>query len=136
MPVKKFLLTFDPDLVSEPITFRMVKDFDLMVNILRAEIDENGGRLMLALEGSGPQIQKAVKYLEDAGVAVQELKEYIRKDDAKCTNCGMCISICPVAAYQMDRRTWKVVFLNEKCIACGMCIDACPLGAIKLRAQA
>jgi len=135
MPVKKFLLTFDPDLVSEPITFRMVKDFDLMVNILRAEIDENGGRLMLALEGSGPQIQKAVKYLEDAGVAVQELKEYIRKDDAKCTNCGMCISICPVAAYQMDRRTWKVVFLNEKCIACGMCIDACPPGAIKLRAQ-
>ena len=135
MPIKKFLLTFDPDLVSEPITFRMVKDFDLMVNILRAEIDENGGRLMLALEGSGPQIQKAVKYLEDVGVVVQELKEYIRKDDAKCTNCGMCISICPVAAYQMDRRTWKVVFLNEKCIACGMCIDACPPGAIKLRAQ-
>jgi ferredoxin len=135
MPVKKFLLTFDPDLVSEPITFRMVKDFDLMINILRAEVDENGGRLMLALEGSGPQIQKAVKYLEDVGVAVQELKEYIRKDDAKCTNCGMCISICPVAAYQMDRRTWKVVFLNEKCIACGMCIDACPPGAIKLRAQ-
>jgi ferredoxin len=136
MPVKKFLLTFDPDLVSEPITFRMVKDFDLMINILRAEVDENGGRLMLALEGSGPQIQKAVKYLEDVGVAVQELKEYIRKDDAKCTNCGMCISICPVTAYQVDKKTWKVVFLNEKCIACGMCIDACPLGAIKLRAQA
>ena len=133
--LKKYLLTFDPDQVSEPITFRIVKDFDLMVNILRAEIDEHGGRLMLGLEGSGPQIQKAVKYLEDAGVQVQELKEYIRKDDARCTNCGMCVSVCPVSAYQVDKNTWKVVFHNEKCIACGMCIDACPPGAIKLRAQ-
>ncbi|HTY46269.1 MAG TPA: NIL domain-containing protein [Methanomassiliicoccales archaeon] len=133
--LKKYLLTFDPDQVSEPITFRIVKDFDLMVNILRAEIDEHGGRLMLGLEGSGPQIQKAVKYLEDAGVQVQELKEYIRKDDARCTNCGVCVSVCPVSAYQVDRSTWKVVFHNEKCIACGMCIDACPPGAIKLRAQ-
>ncbi|MCX6653410.1 MAG: 4Fe-4S binding protein [Methanomassiliicoccales archaeon] len=135
MPVKKFLITFTPDLVSEPITFRLVKDFDLVINILRAEIDEMGGRLMLALEGSGPQIQRAVKYLEEAGVQVQELKEFIRKDDVRCTNCGMCISICPVSAYQVDKATWKVVFLNEKCIACGMCIDACPPGAIKLRAQ-
>ncbi|HXZ24035.1 MAG TPA: NIL domain-containing protein [Methanomassiliicoccales archaeon] len=133
--LKKYLLTFDPDQVSEPITFRIVKDFDLMVNILRAEIDEHGGRLMLGLEGSGPQIQKAVKYLEEAGVQVQELKEYIRKDDARCTNCGMCVSVCPVSAYQVDKNTWKVVFHNEKCIACGMCIDACPPGAIKLRAQ-
>jgi ferredoxin len=135
MPIRKFLLTFNPEIVSEPITYRIVKDFDLMINILRAEIDEQGGRLMIAFEGNGPQIQKAVKYLEDSGVQVQELKEFIRKDDNRCTNCGMCISICPVSAYQMDKKTWKVIFLNEKCIACGMCIDACPPGAIKLRAQ-
>jgi ferredoxin len=135
MPIRKFLLTFNPDIVSEPITYRIVKDFDLMINILRAEIDEQGGRLMIAFEGSGPQILKAVKYLEESGVQVQELKEFIRKDDARCTNCGMCVSICPVSAYQVDKKTWKVIFLNEKCIACGMCIDACPPGAIKLRAQ-
>jgi L-aspartate semialdehyde sulfurtransferase ferredoxin len=135
MPIRKFLLTFNPDIVSEPITYRIVKDFDLMINILRAEIDEQGGRLMIAFEGSGPQILKAVKYLEESGVQVQELKEFIRKDDARCTNCGMCVSICPVQAYQVDKKTWKVIFLNEKCIACGMCIDACPPGAIKLRAQ-
>src|SRR5512141_2609503 len=104
MTTRKYLLTFSPEIAGEPITFRMVKDFDLMINILRAEIDEHGGRLMLALEGSGPQIQRAVKYLVESGVLVQELKEFIRKDDARCTNCGMCISICPVSAYQMDHK--------------------------------
>ncbi|MDD1771236.1 MAG: 4Fe-4S binding protein [Methanomassiliicoccales archaeon] len=136
MPMKKFLITFSPDQVSEPITFRLVKQYDLMVNILRAEIDENGGRLMLSVEGSGPQIQKAIKYLEDVGVQVKELKEYIKKDDQRCTNCGLCVSVCPVSAYRVDKTTWKVVFQNEKCVACGLCIDACPPGAIKLRAQA
>jgi Fe-S-cluster-containing hydrogenase component 2 len=47
----------------------------------------------------------------------------------------MCVSICPVMAFQVDKVTWKVVFLNDKCIACGMCVDACPPGAIRLRAQ-
>ncbi len=135
MPMKKFLVTFSPDLVSEPITYRLVKEYDLVVNILRAEVDENGGRLMLSVESSGPQIQKAVKYMVDVGVQVKELKEFIRKDDQRCTNCGLCVSICPVSAYRIDKTTWKVVFQNEKCIACGLCVDACPPGAIKLRAQ-
>jgi hypothetical protein len=44
MTVKKYLLAFNPEIAGEPITYRMVKDFDLMINILRAEIDEHGGR--------------------------------------------------------------------------------------------
>ena len=135
MTVKKFLLTFTPENVSEPVTYRLVKEFDIMINILRAEVDEKGGRLMIAMEGSGLQIDRAVKFLESSGVSVQELNEYVKKDDNRCTNCGMCVSICPVSAYQVDKDTYKVVFLNEKCIACGMCVDACPPGAIRLRAQ-
>jgi ferredoxin len=135
MTTKKFLLTFTTENVSEPVTYRLVKEFDIMINILRAEVDEKGGRLMIAMEGSGPQIARAVKYLDSSGVSTQELNEFVRKDDSRCTNCGMCVSICPVSAYLVDKDTWKVVFLNEKCIACGMCVDACPPGAIKLRAQ-
>jgi hypothetical protein len=74
MTVKKFLLTFDPEIVGEPITYRMVKDFDLQLNILRAEIDEHGGRLMLALEGSGAQIQKAVGVRPQGRDALHQLR--------------------------------------------------------------
>jgi ferredoxin len=128
----RFMLIFTPDLVNEPITYRMVKDFDLNINILRAEIDDNGGRLIINFEGSPQQIKQALKYLTDNKVQVKELVEYVRKDSERCTDCGMCVSICPVMAFQVDKVTWKVVFLNEKCIACGMCVDACPSMAMKL----
>jgi ferredoxin len=136
MAFKKFLLTFTPDLVNEPITYTIVKDFDLKFNILRAVVDDHGGQLLIGLEGPIQQIEKAVGYLQEARVNVKELNEYIRRDEERCTNCGMCVSICPVGAYQVDRKTHKILFLNEKCIACGMCIDACPLTAIRLRATA
>lgn len=131
MSVSRYLLYFSPDLINEPITYRMVKDFDLMINILKAEIDDTGGRLIISFEGSPAQIKSAIKYLTDNKVQIQELNEYVRKDEDKCTNCGACVSICPVNALVVEKPSWKIVFLNDKCIACGMCMDACPTGAMK-----
>jgi len=132
MPKQKYLLTFTSDIVDEPITYRIVKDYDLLVNILRAEVDDHGGRLLISMEGSGQQIKKAVRYLMDAKVQVKELNEYVKKDERRCTDCGMCVSICPVDAFEADRTSWKVTFDPKKCIACGMCVDACPPQAIKI----
>lgn len=132
MTNSRYLLYFSPDLINEPITYRMVKDFDLMINILRAEIDDTGGRLIISFEGSPAQIKSALKYLTDNKVQIQELNEYVRKDLERCTDCGACVSVCPVAAFIVDKVTWKVVFNSDKCIACGMCMDACPTGAMKL----
>jgi ferredoxin len=132
MATSRYLLSFTPDLVHEPITYRMVRDFDLMINILRAEIDDAGGKLMISFEGSPQQIKNAIKYLTDNRVDIKELNEYVRKDLAQCTDCGMCVSICPASAFVADKKTWKILFNNDKCIACGMCVDACPTGAMKL----
>lgn len=133
MVKKKYLLSFTPTLVSEPITYKMVKEFDLMLNILRAEVSERGGRLLIEVEGKPSQINKGVRFVREAGVEVKELNEYVSKDEDRCTDCGMCISICPADAFEIDRKTWKVHFKADKCIACGLCIDACPPYAMKLR---
>ncbi|NLX47478.1 MAG: 4Fe-4S binding protein [Euryarchaeota archaeon] len=133
MAKKKYLLGFSPDIVNEAIVYRLVKDYDLKINILRAEVRELGGRLLMEVEGKAANIKEAAGYLNEAKVDVQELATYVEKNEERCTHCGMCISICPVEALIMERPSWKVRYDSEKCIACGMCIDACPPGAIKFR---
>jgi L-aspartate semialdehyde sulfurtransferase ferredoxin len=133
MAKRKFHLSFTPDLVNEPITYRMVKDYDLQINILRAEVDDVGGKMLIEMQGKADMIQKAVKYLKGYKVEVREIKAYVQKDEDRCTHCGACISICPVEAMCMDLDTKMVHYQPEKCIACGTCIDACPPAAIAFK---
>ena len=63
MVKKKFLLGFSPDIVNEPIVYRLVKDYDLKINILRAEVRELGGRLLMEVEGKAANIKEAVRFL-------------------------------------------------------------------------
>ena len=134
MSKRKFNLYFVPELVNEPITYVLVKDFDLKFNILRAEVMEKGGQLLIEVDGKPAQITKGIAYLQGMGVKVEELNEFVTKDEARCTNCGMCVSICPADAVEMDRQEWKVIFHLDKCIACGLCVSSCPPRAMKLKA--
>jgi hypothetical protein len=43
-------LTFPPSLIQEPIIYRLVKDFDIVINIRRAEVKEDYGWVALELE--------------------------------------------------------------------------------------
>ncbi len=133
MVKRKFSLVFSPSIVSEPITYLLIKEFDLLVNILRADVTEAGGRLLIEIEGKPSQISKGIEHIQSKGVEVKELNEYVSKDDARCTNCGMCISICPAEAIEMDKTNWVVKFHMDKCIACGLCITSCPPQAMKLK---
>ncbi|MDW5563854.1 MAG: 4Fe-4S binding protein [Methanomassiliicoccus sp.] len=131
MAEKKLILTFSPDQVDSPLTFRMAKDYDLDISILRAEVNERGGKLILSLKGTEDSILKAIAFLEDNKVQVGEVARFVIRDESRCTDCSMCISICPVRAYKLNKASWKVQFEQERCIACGMCVDACPAMALE-----
>ncbi|WP_019176501.1 NIL domain-containing protein [Methanomassiliicoccus luminyensis] len=133
MPKKKVELRFTPEKANEPVAYALVKEFDLKFNILKAEVKVDGGQLLIEVEGTPAQLSKGVAYLQDMGVLVRELNEFVTKDDTRCTHCGACVSICPAEAMELDRGTWKVEFRSDRCIACGMCITACPPGAMRLK---
>lgn len=47
-----------------------------------------------------------------------------------CTQCGLCIDVCPADALSRDPETQAVVVDREKCVGCENCVATCPYGVI------
>lgn len=133
MVTKKIVLKFPPRLVEQPIIYKLVKDFDLEFNILKANVmPDEEGILVLELKGDEKKYAEGIKYLKNFGILIQPLSKDVVRDEEKCTHCGACVTVCPVGAFAVDKTTRKIIFSNDKCIACELCIPACPLQAMEL----
>ncbi|UCE97629.1 MAG: 4Fe-4S binding protein [Dehalococcoidia bacterium] len=130
---KKIVLHFPSRLVDQPIVYRLIKEYDLSFNILKASvIPDEEGLLVLELSGEQSNYDKGIKYLTKTGVKIQSLSQNVLRNESRCTHCGACITICPTNAFELDKISRQVIFINEKCIACGLCIKACPPRAMEL----
>ena len=130
---KRIVLHFPKRLVDRPIVSRLVKDYDLDFNILKASVTpEEEGLLVLEMTGKQDDYDRGIEYLTKAGVKIQSLSQDVTRNEERCTHCGSCVTVCPADAFQLELSTRKVLFQNEKCIACGLCIKTCPPRAMEL----
>jgi len=130
---KKIVLRFPKRLVERPIVYRLVKDYDLEFNILKASITpEEEGLLVLELKGDQKEYDKGINFLVKGGVKIESLSQDVTRNEERCTSCGACITVCPAGAFELEPGTRLVIFNNEKCIACGLCIPACPPRAMEV----
>ncbi len=130
---KKIVLRFPKRIVDRPIVSRLVKDFDLDFNILKASVTpEKEGLLVLELSGDQVDYDKGIRYLTKAGVRIQSLSQDVVRNEERCTHCGACVTICPAGAFELEPLTRHVKFYNEKCLACELCIKACPPRAMEV----
>ncbi len=131
---KRIVLTFPKNLVDKPIVYRLIKDFNLIFNILKASITpEEEGHLVMELTGDEKGVEKGIDYLKKQGVEVQPLSKNIIVNWDECIQCGACVTQCPTGAlYITDRSTMRVDFDPAKCIACELCVKPCPPRAIEV----
>ncbi|MFC1987575.1 NIL domain-containing protein [Chloroflexota bacterium] len=130
---KRIVLHFPRRLVDRPIVSRLVKDFNLDFNILKASVTpEEEGLLVLEVTGKQEDYDKGITYLTKTGVRIQSLSQDVTRNEERCTHCGACITICPTKAFEVEPLTRFVIFDNERCIACGLCIKACPPRAMEV----
>ena len=130
---KRIVLHFPKRLADRPIICRLVKDYNLEFNILKAQITpEEEGLLVLELTGDQKEYDKGINFLIKTGVKIQSLSQDISRNEERCTHCGACITVCPTSAFALEPATRLVTFDNDKCIACGLCIKACPPRAMEV----
>ena len=64
-------LTFPDDRVNEPVLAQVIKNFNVSVDIRRAEIQANvGGYMMLEMTGTDAQIDQSIAFMKALGVGV------------------------------------------------------------------
>lgn len=128
---KKYILNFHQKATEKPITYTLVKDFDIRINIISAKI-EAGEAGTLILEMQGERLEEAIAYVESESVDITCLNDKIIMDRVRCVDCGACVSVCPTGALTIEPDTREVLLSADRCIACGMCVVACPRTAMSL----
>ena len=73
MARKRVRFTFEPNLITEPVIYKLGHEFLVVTNIRMADVDENVGWVILELEGDSAEIDGALRWAADLGVRVDPL---------------------------------------------------------------
>ncbi len=132
MSPKRIVLRFGTDISFKPVVYRLVKDYDLVVNIVKADVNPQKKGTMV-LEVIGERSEEGLNYLRDLGVSVEDQNQGIVRNEEKCVMCGACTSVCPTGALYMERPSMEVSFDVDQCIVCQLCVKVCPMWAMEVR---
>jgi len=129
-----YILRFPKDTSDQPYIYRLVKEYDIEFNILKADILlQRQGLMIIELKGSSKANVKAgLDYLRKLGVKTERLAARIRRDDSNCFQCGACTGVCSAGALVIKRPEMAVLFDAEKCTGCGLCVPICPVRAMEV----
>jgi len=129
---RRIVLHFPPRVTGQPVVYRLAKDFNLSFNILKASVSPGEeGLLVMELTGDQEDYDNGIRYITEAGVEIQSLSQDVVRDEARCTHCGACVTICPASAFSLEPKTRRVLFDNNRCVVCGLCVKACPPRAMR-----
>ena len=72
-PLKLFV-SFPEERVSQPVIYELVKRFDVVPNIRRANVEAHSGWMILELSGEPGARATAISYLEGLGCTVNRME--------------------------------------------------------------
>ena len=67
------MFTFPLEKIKEPVIYELVKNFDLIPNIRRADINDSYSWMILEIEGPKTTLDEAIKWVRKIGVEVNEM---------------------------------------------------------------
>ena len=73
MSKRRVILTFPEELIREPIIYNLGQQFNLVTNILRADLTEDRGWIVLELDGKEEEIEAGITWATSKGVKVEPI---------------------------------------------------------------
>jgi hypothetical protein len=70
MVKRRVKFTFPPELIKEPIIYKLGQQFKIVTNIRRADVNGDKGWVVLELEGKGEDIERGIAWVTGKGVRV------------------------------------------------------------------
>lgn len=68
---RKVRLTYPQHLLDQPLLYRLIRQFDLLTNILEARVTAEEGWLVLAVRGDHERVQQGLEWMAEQGVQVK-----------------------------------------------------------------
>ena len=76
----KLKLIYPEDKIKEPVLSKVCKNFDIEINIRKANVQEKIGWLELEFAGDDEEIKRAMDYLKENGIEVLFLEGQIFRE--------------------------------------------------------
>jgi L-aspartate semialdehyde sulfurtransferase ferredoxin len=73
--VSRFHLTFPQHLIDEPLIYDVGRQFEVVTNIRRANVEENVAWVILEIGGDEDEVGRAVRWLAERGVEIDRIPE-------------------------------------------------------------
>ena len=129
---RKVLLRYSRDKAEEPILASVIRQTDVPINILHADLGAKGGEILIAIDAPEDKAEETISLFRELGIGVEEIKKAIELDKDACIECGACVSLCPTGALSLTK-DYSVELVEDKCVYCEICVPSCPVRALKLR---
>jgi len=72
---KKVRLTYPQHLLNQPLIYQLIRQFDLLTNILSAQVTSEAGWLILAVRGERELVKQGLAWMAEQGVQVEVILE-------------------------------------------------------------
>ena len=75
MAKRRVIFTFPEELIRDPIIYNLGQQFNIVTNILQAEVTEERGWVILELAGAAEDIEAGITWVTSKGVRVEPISD-------------------------------------------------------------
>jgi ABC-type methionine transport system ATPase subunit len=72
---QKVQLTYPENLLNRPLIHGLIRQFDLLTNIVEAQVSAQEGYLIVSVRGAEERVQQGLAWMAEQGVQVEVLSE-------------------------------------------------------------